>query len=167
MTQKEIIVNECRRQEESCLYTSAALYEWIKAMRFWRVIFVVAPIVLGSVAGSTYLKRWDDFLPIAALFSLLAGIFPAVYKALNLDISLASLSKSATEFKSLQDAFRQTWRMAENIDDPRLPESFNALMQRMDLARSGVDAIPERFFLKAREKIREGHYQFAVDDTKA
>ena len=43
-------INECRRQEESCLYTSTALYEWVKFLRVLRMVFVVAPIVFGAVA---------------------------------------------------------------------------------------------------------------------
>jgi len=163
MSQTEIIIDECKRQEESCLYTSSALFEWIKAMRFWRIVFVIAPIVLGAIASSTFLQHADGFAAFAAGCSLVAGIFPAVYKALDLDVSLASLSKSANEFKSLQDAFRQSWRMAESIEVGELTGSFDTLMQRMNLARSATDAIPERFFLKGRKKIMEGHYKFAVD----
>ena len=38
------LIDECKRQEESCLYTSTTLFEWLKCMRVLKVIFVVAPI---------------------------------------------------------------------------------------------------------------------------
>jgi hypothetical protein len=44
------LIDECKRQGESCLYTSATLFEWLKSLRRWRVGFVVAPIILGAVA---------------------------------------------------------------------------------------------------------------------
>ena len=36
------IVAECRRQEESCLYTSTTLYIWLRQARLSRRVFVVA-----------------------------------------------------------------------------------------------------------------------------
>ena len=73
---------ECKRQEESCLYTSTTLFEWLKSLRRWRIAFVVAPIVLGAVAAWPLLNRRDglDWLP--GLYALSAGVIPAVYKAL-------------------------------------------------------------------------------------
>lgn len=45
------LIEECKRQEESCLYTSTTLFEWLKSMRRYRVLFVVAPIILGGIAA--------------------------------------------------------------------------------------------------------------------
>ena len=44
------LIDECKRQEESCLYTSTALFEWVKHLRRWKLFFVVAPIVLAGIA---------------------------------------------------------------------------------------------------------------------
>ncbi len=45
------IIAECRRQEESCLYTSTTLYIWLRRVRLQKQIFVAAPIVIGGIAG--------------------------------------------------------------------------------------------------------------------
>jgi hypothetical protein len=51
------LIDECKRQEESCLYTSTTLFEWLKALRKWRIVFVVGPVVLGGLATWPLLKE--------------------------------------------------------------------------------------------------------------
>ena len=70
------IIKECKRQEDSCLYTSTALYEWLKRVRFWRVIFIVVPIIAGSVASARILVRDPTYDWLIAISAMLAGLFP-------------------------------------------------------------------------------------------
>ncbi|HGL6718170.1 hypothetical protein NTJ56_10155 [Burkholderia contaminans] len=39
-------------------------------------------------------------------------------------------------------------------------------MDRMDAARGGSVAVPERFFTEARKKIERGDYRFNVDQQQ-
>lgn len=157
------LIDECRRQEESCLYTSATLFEWLKSLRRWKVVFVVAPIVLGGVATWPLLTRQPDFEWITAACALLAGLAPAIYKALDFDVSLDAVAKHAHAFKILQDRFRQAWRVTALVPGDRFGNDFSDLMQSLDAARSASLTAPERFFKKARNKVTAGHYDFAVD----
>src|SRR5690606_405739 len=81
------LIAECRRQEESCLYTSTTLYIWLREARLIRRVFVVTPVILGALATWSVLDQpvteWLKWL--TATFALLAGLFPAVYEALKLD----------------------------------------------------------------------------------
>ena len=157
------LIDECKRQEESCLYTSTTLFEWLKSLRCWRVFFVVVPIILGAVATWPLLRQQADYKWLTGACALLAGLAPAVYKALNFDVSLDMITKYAHEFKILQDRFRQAWRVTAlgSFDD--FKKEFDNLMARMDVARSSSLIAPERFFKKARNKIQVGHYDFNVD----
>lgn len=92
------LIDECKRQEESCLYTSTALFEWLKGLRTWRVVFVVGPIILGGVATWPLLKQQPGYEWVTGACALLAGIAPAIYKALDLDQSLAAITKHANHF---------------------------------------------------------------------
>ena len=159
----ENLIAECKRQEESCLYTSTAIFEWLKSLRCWRVIFVIAPIIFGGLATWPLLSKQAGLEWVVGICALLAGLTPAVYKALDFDVSLDTLGKSAHEFKILQDRFRQAWRVSAlgGFDDCK--GMFDALMERMDTARAASLTPPERFFKKARKKIQAGHYGFAVD----
>jgi hypothetical protein len=161
------LIDECRRLEESCLYTSTTLFEWLKRLRFWKAVFVVAPIILGGVAAWPLLKQQGGYQWLTGVCALLAGIAPAVYKALDFDVSLDTVAKHAHQSKILQDRFRQAWRVTAlgSFDD--FKREFDDLMQRVDAARSTSLTAPERFFKKAQEKIGAGHYDFTVDSKAA
>jgi hypothetical protein len=157
------LISECRRQEESCLYMSTTLFEWLKSLRWWRVVFVVVPIILGGLATWPLFSKHTGFEWITGICALLAGLTPAVYKALDLDVSLNTLVKHAHQFKMLQDRFRQAWRVTALGDFDEFKAEFAALMDRMDAARASSLTAPERFFKKAQKKINNGHYDFGVD----
>ena len=157
------LIEECKRQEESCLYTSTTLFEWLKSLRQWKVAFVVAPIILGGLATWPLLAQQPDFAWVTGACALLAGIAPAVYKALDFDVSLDVVAKHAHEYKTLQDRFRNAWRVTALAPADTFNSEFSKLIERMDGARSSSLTAPERFFKKAQAKIQSGHYDFGVD----
>lgn len=159
----QALQDECVRQEESCLYASTAIYEWLKFLRRLRIFFVVAPVVLGSVAGWRALANDPDMAWLAAGCAFLAGLFPAIYKALDYDLDLRLLAGQAHTFKVLQDRFRQL-RSAGALGDPAaFRADFQHLMDRMDKARESSVTPPERYFKRAQKKIKAGDYDFSVD----
>src|SRR5262245_31811853 len=76
------LIVECRRQEESCLYMSTTLYEWLKSLRWWRIVFVIVPIILGALATWPLLAKLPELQWVTGACALLAGVMPAIYKAL-------------------------------------------------------------------------------------
>jgi hypothetical protein len=160
------LIDECKRLEESCLYTSTTLFEWLKRLRLWKGVFVVAPIVLGAVAAWPILKQRTGYEWLTGVCALLAGIAPAVYKALDFDVSLDTVAKHAHQAKILQDRFRQAWRVTALGSFEDFKKEFDDLMTRVDAARSTSLTAPEHFFKKAQEKIAAGHYSFSVDEKK-
>ena len=128
-----------------------------------RVFFVVAPIILGAVATWSLLTKQSGYEWITGTCALLAGLAPAVYKALDFDVSLDVIAKHAHQFKILQGRFRQAWRVTALAPGDAFEREFSGLMERLDAARSSSLTAPERFFRKAQAKIRSGHYDFTVD----
>jgi hypothetical protein len=161
------LIDEYKRQQESCLYTSTTLYEWLKWLRFWKTCFVVAPILLGAVATWPLLAHLDAYRWLVGSCALLAGVTPAVYKALDFDVSLDAIGKNANQLKMLHDRFRQAWSVAALRPFLEFKKEFGELMTRRDAARGASFTTPERFFTKARAKIEAGHYDFAVDSRTA
>ena len=163
------LVKECLRQFEACRQTAAALYIWQKHARFWRATFLIAPIILGGFAGSQILGQGaGEVGKIGAAFcSLLAGFFPAIFKALNLDMHLTSISRSATEFTNLRDRFRQAAHVRSLEPLETFQAEFEALMDRMDAVRMAAPPAPEWCFREARQKIGKGDYDAAVDKLTA
>jgi hypothetical protein len=162
--EKEEIIAECKRQQESCTYTVAALHSWLNCLRVWRVLFVVVPIILGGLASFKLLLADPNWEWISAVSALLAGLFPAIYKALNLDVSIPATTATAHEFEKLRDRFRQAARIGATKPISELESQFNDLMDRMDSARSACPSIPEDHFEVARQKIKNGHFNFSVDE---
>ncbi len=160
------LIAECQRQQESCLYTSTALFEWLKCLRFWKRVFIIAPIILGALATWPLLANTPDLAWLTGTCALLAGLAPAVYKALDLDLSLDILTKHAHLFKVLQDRFRVAWTVTSLGPPEDFKKEFDCLMDRMDAARSSSLTPPERLFEKARAKIQSGHYDFDADMKK-
>lgn len=158
----EPIKEECKRQEESCLYTSTALFEWLKELRCWKIVLVVAPIVFSAIAASALIKHCPWVTGTAVL---LAGILPAIFKALNLDKDLVAITLYANGFKILQDRFRQCWRISSLGDADAFRKEFQNLMSKLDDARKASIPPPERYFKKAKAKIDKGHYSFAADQS--
>ena len=161
------LIMECQRQEESCLYTSTAIFEWLKSLRWWRVMFVVVPIVLGTIATWPLLAERSDLLWLTGVCAFLASLIPAVYKALDFDVNLSMLAKEAHQFKILQDRFRQAWLVTALSGFDILKSDFDALMERMDTARAGSLTPPDPFFKKAQRKIAKGDYSFTADGKVA
>lgn len=159
------ITKEARRQEESCLFTSTTQYEWLRQVRRQNTIFIVAPIILGALAGFSVLK---DVGPswLVALLAFLASLFPALANALKIQTSVNEITASAATYKSLQDRFRQLATIGILGDNEAAEAELRELMDRMDVARSTSITAPEKFFKRAQKKIAEGHHKFAVDQSE-
>lgn len=156
------IASEARRQEESCLYTSTTHYLWLRQVRRQNTIFIVAPIILGALAGFSVLK---DLAPnwVVAVLALVASLFPALANALKIQTSVNEIAANAASYKSLQDRFRQLATISILTDLDAAEAELCDLMDRMDVARSTSITAPEKYFKRAQEKIAEGHYDFSVD----
>lgn len=87
----------------------------------------------------------------------------AVYKALRLDISLDLTSKTANQYKALQDRFRQARTIFALGEFDKFNKEFQERMNQMDTLRSATTPPPERFFKKAQAKVKSGDYDFTVD----
>ena len=156
----ENLVKECRRQYINCLYAAASLYIWQKYARGWRAAFLVLPIVLGAFASSQILSQFADGPAklAGAVCSMVAGFFPAIFKALNLDMQLESISRSAAEFTNLRDRFRRAANVTALGPFDKFEAEYDALLERMDSARAAAPPSPEWCFRKAQAQVARGDY---------
>lgn len=167
--QSQALREECLRQEESCRYTAASLYVWQKHARVWKVAFIVAPIVLGGVAGSQILGLMEGgYGQVIGLFcGLLAGFFPAIYAALDMGMQVKEIGRAAAEFTSLRDRFRQLANVTSLGPFNEFKAASEILMDRKDAVGNNAPAAPEWCFRKAQKKINQGDYTFAVDTAQS
>src|SRR5438045_3265633 len=129
---------ECKRQQESCLFTSTALFIWLRHMRILRVLFLIVPLILGSLAGWQLLKQshLESAKLITSICAFLAGLLPTIYAALKLDDHLAECQHLAGEFKNLQDRFRQAALISSRKSFAEFELDVRPLIERLEKARA-------------------------------
>lgn len=154
---------ECKRQSESCLYTSTALFIWLRFMRGMRIVFLIVPLVLGSLAGWQLLKQVDAAKLFTSVCAFLAGLLPTVYAALKFDDSLSECKRLSGEFKNLQDCFRQAALVSSRKPFAEFEKDVSRLMDRLEKARAVSYTAPEWCFAAAQRKVKKGDYDFDVD----
>ena len=161
------LVKECRRQEESCLYTSTTLYIWLRQARRIHNVFVVAPVVLGAFGTWSILDQPDLtwLVLLTAICVLLAGLFPAIFEALKLDTHVDLITRQAAAFKTLQDRFRQLATVTALGPFDTFQAEFSEAMKCMDETRATSITPPECCFRAARKKIIAGDYSFGTDQA--
>jgi hypothetical protein len=117
---------------------------------------------------------FEPFTPSLASSPFFSGIAPAPaitashqwIKALHLDVSLDLISRTANQYKILQDRFRQARTVSALGTFDEFNKEFQARMQQMDALRSASLPPPECFFKKAQRKIQSGDYDFTADIKK-
>jgi hypothetical protein len=161
------LVEECAREAETCAYSSAALYIWLRSQRRIERTLIILPIVFGAVAAWSVI---DDSTPyskwITGTCALLAGLLPAIYQALKLDVHVGVVASAAAEYTNLRDRFRQLEKLGPSGSVEEFDEAFSNLMRRLEEVRKVGLAPPERFFNRARAKIKAGHYDYDADDKR-
>jgi len=167
-TKLEQLVQECRRQSEGCLYTSTTLFVWLRTLRYLKVFFIVAPLILGSLASGKLLLSFDaeNTKVVAAVCAFFAGLLPSIYAALKYEERLKECITLSAEFKNLQDRFRQAALVASEKPMAEFETQFNKLMARLEAARNSSFTAPEWCFRAAQKKIQSGDYHYDTDIVK-
>jgi len=165
MDLKEELIKECKRQEESCLYTSTSLFICLRCLRSVKVLLVALPLIFGSLASSKLLipQEVEKSHPVFALLSFLAAIIPSLYVALKFDERLEECVRLSAEFNILHHDFRY----AANVYATKSTTDFEAhvseLRTRLAEARKASFTAPEWCFKRAQKKISSGDYSFSED----
>jgi hypothetical protein len=169
MSKQHELAVECKRQSENCLYTSTSLFIWLRCLRALEIIFIVIPLLMGFLAGWELLTssnvRWVRIL--ASICAFLAGLLPVIYAVLQFDERLDRCKELAGEFKNLQDRFRQAALVSSQKPFSEFELDFNAIMVRLEAARSHSYTAPEWCFKKAQKKVKSGDYTFDIDTEVA
>ncbi|WP_188261982.1 hypothetical protein [Azospirillum tabaci] len=151
------LAKEARRQFENCLYTAAALFEWLKFLRFCDASLSILPIIFSALATWRVFDATENKIAVG-IFALLAGLLPIVQRALKLSTRITEVSKAAAEFTNLRDRFRQVATVSVHKDEEELERHFDATMGRMEKARQLCVTAPNWCFGVARKKIKKGIY---------
>lgn len=158
-TQTQAIIQECKNQAESCLYTSTGLYMRLDDLKWTNRIWNALPIILGGFASFAFFQQSWPF--VAAFCALLAGMLPAIHDKLKIQAHTEEILTQAGRYKILEHRFRQAADIIALDENPEvLKAEFDRLIRQMDDLRSQPVILPEKYFLAGRDKIKAGHYDF-------
>jgi hypothetical protein len=160
--QSKELALECRRLSESCLYTSTSFFIWLRVLRITKLILIVLPLVLGSLASFQLLKD-GNYATVAAIFAFLSGLLPTVYEALKIDKHIQECVLLAGQFKNLQDGFRKVALVSIHKPFSEFENEVNQLVERLEKARELSITPPEIIFRWAQYKVKKGDYTFDID----
>jgi hypothetical protein len=161
------LVEECRNEEENCLYTSTSFYIWLRWLKGFRAALWVGAAV-GSGLAASYILRGDLAFRVTMAFAALAGVLlPAVGRALHLDATIQDYTVAAGRFKNLQAEFRRAAQVWSLKPFPQFEDETRRLFKAMAEARKPSLTPPEIIFRLARRKIRKGHYSFDASKPAA
>jgi hypothetical protein len=153
----DLLIRECKRQEESCQYTSAALYSWLAAAKWQNRAWNSLPIICGALASFAALKQSNPF--VASFLAMLAGLLPAIYEKLGLQAYTDEILTQAGQYKNLENRFRQAAEIVAAEGAEAIKAELASLMRQIEDLRARPIIIPERHFLTGRDKIKAGHYE--------
>jgi len=154
----EALKRQSEERAKNCFWASAALFVWLRALRSLRVVFVILPIVFGTLASWDLLSSSDQFRGLTAVLALAAGLVPAVYAALKLDEHLPDAARLAGEYKNLAFRFAELSRVSRFKEFDVYEAEYKDARQRLEKANSEAYTCPEWCFRWASKKINSGAF---------
>jgi hypothetical protein len=153
------LAKECEWQYDNCRYSAATFHIWLRWQRGIQRAFIVLPILFSAVATWTLLDQTNPVNKwITGGCALMAGILPAIYEALKLDVHLDDIASAAGEFTILRDRFRQLQTVTALGPFETFKAEFDAAMTRLDEVRRRSLTPPESYFRAGQKKVKAGHY---------
>lgn len=156
----QAIIDECDRQSENCLYTSTSLFIWLRDLRWQKRMFIVAQVIF-SVCAASFAVAGNALL--AGAFGATAGLFPIVWDALKMDAHENLVQHHASLFVELRDRFRQIRNIEVTRGIETFKRTFEDALSDLAAARKASITAPEKYFVMAKDKIENGHYDNEVD----
>ncbi len=160
----QALIQECKREEENCLYTSTSFFIWLRFLRIFRAVLWIGAVVASGVAASHILRGDPEYKLLMAGAALLAIILPGISRALHFDTTIKDYASAATALKNLQGEFRRAANVWSHKPFTEFEIDTRNLFEAMNKARKPSLTPPEFSFRLARRKIKKGHYKHDSDE---
>lgn len=160
---KAALIQDCKREEENCLYTSTTLFIWLRTLRWIRSFLWVMAAAAAVLAANHILRGDPDYKIFMAGAAVAGALLPGIIRALKIDHSIRECANAAATFKNLQNEFRRAAEVWSHKTMADFESEARKLFKQMNEARKPSLTPPEWCFWLARRKIKAGHYQHDVD----
>jgi hypothetical protein len=156
------LLDECNRQKENCEYTAVSFTIWLRHLRRIKTVCLTTPVILGAIA--TWKLAAHSAPVLAAVCTLGATVLPVAYRASKTDAKIAQCTKLAGEMTNLRDRFRPAATISAHKEPTVFEAEARPYLARLERARRSMLTPPEWCFIKARAKIKAGHYHHDYDE---
>lgn len=163
---KDEIIKECKRIEESCLFSSKGHFqaaEKLTNLHLWLGL----PIAILSAVASV-LAFSQQYL-IAGFISLLIAILSAILTFINPNEKATIHQNAGNNYDALLNKariFRTIECWAENLSDQVLSERVKEISDEKNRLNRSSPHIPNSAYKAAKKAIEEGQGNYAVDKNK-
>ena len=152
------LIEECEREQENCLYTSASFYIWLRTLKIARASLWALGVIGSIVAASSILGGMQSYPIIVASLALAGVLMPGLVKALRLDAAIEDYAAAAASFKNLQGEFRRAARVWSHKPFAEFEVDARKTIKTMNEARKPSLTPPEWCFRQAQKKVKRGDY---------
>jgi hypothetical protein len=165
---KEAIIEEAKRIEENCRYTSRGHFV---AAHFWSNfhLWVGIPIViLSAVAGTSALSQFDNHTFVAGVISIIVVVLSATATFFNPRERANIHLSTGNNYDSLLTKARMFWTIDCWQEDSEriLTEKLKNLSEERNRLNRECPQVPRFAYLRAKRGIKEGEATYEVDKTK-
>ena len=162
---KKAIIDESKRIEENCLYTSKGHFV---AAQFWTNFHLwigIPTVILAAIAGITAFAKFDENNILAGVFSIIVVVLTAITTFLNPKEKANTCLISGNNYDSLLTKVRIFWTIGCREEDSEqvLTEKLKDLSERRDKLNRESPQVPTWAYKKAKKDIEEGEADYRID----
>ncbi len=163
---KDEVIREAKRIEESLLHSSKGHFE---AARFWGNFHLwlgIPVVIMSTIAGASFLTKFDYGTVIAGVLSLCVAIISAVMTFLNPNEKVNAHHNAGNAYDALMNETRIFWAVdcwgADS--EGTLTEKLKYISEQKNELNRKCPQIPKFAYNAAKKGIDAGQAKFAVDE---
>ena len=165
---KKAIINESKRIEANCLYTSKGHFA---AAQFWTNFHLwigIPTVILAAIAGITAFAKLDENNILAGVLSIIVVVLTAITTFLNPKERANTYLISGNNYDSLLTKARIFWTIdcREEKSEQVLTEKLKDLSERRDKLNREAPQVPTWAYKKAKKGIEEGEADYGIDKNE-
>jgi len=165
---KEAIINEAKRIEEDCHYTSKGHFAVAQFWSNFHLWLGIPTVVLASIAGASALSQFNSSIVIAGVISIVVVVLSTTTTFLNPRERANTHLSAGNNYDSLLSKARIFWTIDcwQNDTDEILTQKLKSLSEERDRLNRECPQVPRFAYLTAKKGIKEGEANHEVDRTK-
>lgn len=159
---KEAIIDESKRIEESCLYTSRGHFVAAQCWANFHLFIGIPTVILAAIAGIT---AFVENNVLAGILAIIVAVFTAVTTFLNPKERANNHLSAGNNYDSLLTKTRIFWTINCRGENSKqvLSEKLKDLSERRDKLNRESPQVPTWAYKRAKKGIEAGETTYSID----